>query len=78
MNKNTDQLKRKVEFKLRYRWIESYPNGQTLTTETHEDVFYSVTDYYARIAELRAKREPSKGMTLEYKGWQVTTELITA
>ena len=67
---------KRVDFKLRYRWIESYPNGQTLTTETHEEIFNSVTEYYAKIAELLKKKEPSKGMTLEYIGWQITTEEI--
>ena len=65
-----------LEFKLNYRWIVSYKNGLTVTSETHQESFVSREYLDLRLKELQAKKSPSSEMKLEYIGWRVTTEKL--
>ena len=75
-SKSTIKRVTKDDYLVRWRWYESYPNGQTVTTEPRESTCFSIDEVNQFIQEIKSGRKPMSGMKLEYKVWHVVEELI--
>lgn len=64
------------EYVIRSRWIQSYPNGQTVTSEPRESKCYSLDEVADTIKELETKSKPMQGMRLQFKVYHLTEELL--